>query len=128
MTTIMMWDRGGGWIHVVTVHSGVKYLCEINKSRFPVHLILICFCTQFVYAVIKLLLLINNKARLEESYRLWCVLVCNLETSRLRRLKTRKWVLNASRIIIINSKEINFALKEAMKAQRRRELYVLLFL
>jgi hypothetical protein len=24
--------------------------------------------------------------RLEESYRLWCVLVCDLETSRMRRL------------------------------------------
>jgi hypothetical protein len=35
--------------------------------------------------------------RPEESYRLWCVLVCDLETSRLRRLKTRKWVVNASR-------------------------------
>jgi hypothetical protein len=54
--------------------------------------------------------------------------VCNLETSRLRRLKTRKWVLNASRIIIINSKEINFALKEAMKAQRGSIGIALLFL
>jgi hypothetical protein len=25
--------------------------------------------------------------RPEESYRLWCVIVCDLETSRLRRLK-----------------------------------------
>ena len=25
--------------------------------------------------------------RSEESYRLWCVLVCDLETSRMRRLK-----------------------------------------
>jgi hypothetical protein len=25
--------------------------------------------------------------RPEESYRLWCVLVCDLETSRMRRLK-----------------------------------------
>ena len=32
-----------------------------------------------------------------ESYRLCCVIVCDLETSRLRRLKTRKWVVNASR-------------------------------
>jgi hypothetical protein len=39
--------------------------------------------------------------RPEESYRLWCVLVCDLETSRLRRLKTRKWVVNASRKIIM---------------------------
>jgi hypothetical protein len=29
-------------------------------------------------------------ARSEESYRLWCVIVCGLETSRMRRLKTRK--------------------------------------
>jgi hypothetical protein len=25
--------------------------------------------------------------RPEESYRLWCILVCDVETSRLRRLK-----------------------------------------
>jgi hypothetical protein len=37
----------------------------------------------------------------EESYRLWCVLLCDLGTSRRRRLKTRKWVVKASRIIII---------------------------
>ena len=28
--------------------------------------------------------------RPEESYRLWCVLVCDLETSRMRRLKLVK--------------------------------------
>jgi hypothetical protein len=28
--------------------------------------------------------------RPEESYRLWCVLVCDLETSRMRRLKLIK--------------------------------------
>jgi hypothetical protein len=39
--------------------------------------------------------------RPEEIYRLWCVLVCDLETSRLRRLKIRKWVVKATRIIII---------------------------
>jgi hypothetical protein len=39
--------------------------------------------------------------RPEESYRLWCVIVCDLETSRLRMLKTRKWVVKANGIIII---------------------------
>jgi hypothetical protein len=34
--------------------------------------------------------------RPEESYRLLCVLVCDLGTSRMRRLKTRKWVVKAS--------------------------------
>jgi hypothetical protein len=35
--------------------------------------------------------------RPEESYLLWNVIVCDLETSRVRRLKTRKWVVKASR-------------------------------
>jgi hypothetical protein len=30
----------------------------------------------------------------EESYRLWCVIVCDLETSRMRRLKLVR-VVNA---------------------------------
>jgi hypothetical protein len=38
--------------------------------------------------------------RPEESYRLWCVIVCDLETSTLRRLKPARGVVKASRIII----------------------------
>jgi hypothetical protein len=30
--------------------------------------------------------------RPEESYRLWCVVVCDLETSRMRRLYDPRWV------------------------------------
>ena len=35
--------------------------------------------------------------RPEESYRLWCVLACYLETSRMRQAKKPLWVVNASR-------------------------------
>jgi hypothetical protein len=37
----------------------------------------------------------------EESYRLWCVLLCDLENE---EAKTHKWVVKASKIIIIIGK------------------------
>jgi hypothetical protein len=39
--------------------------------------------------------------RPEESYRLWCVVVCHLETSKMRRLKpaTRLWKIQPQRVV-----------------------------
>jgi hypothetical protein len=34
--------------------------------------------------------------RPEESYRLWCVIVCDLETLKNEEAKTRKWVAKKS--------------------------------
>ena len=39
--------------------------------------------------------------RPEESYRMWCVVVCDLETSKIRRLKpaTRLWKIQPQRVV-----------------------------
>jgi hypothetical protein len=48
--------------------------------------------------------------RPEESHRLWCVLVCNLGTSRMRRLKLIKGCkCRIEKVLVVVVKELRYA-------------------
>ena len=53
-----------------------------------------------------------------ESYRLWCVVVCDLETSRM----DVPYIYDISRLSV---KLIKFTLEQGMKAQRGKYIAVL---
>ena len=54
--------------------------------------------------------------RPEESYRLWCVLVCDLETSRMRRLKSAR---------AVNAREGEKKIKDCGPYETKTEILVI---